>query len=342
MNFTCFGELMVRLTPGCRGERLINADLFKFTLGGSEANVAVALASLGKHKVTFLSAFPDNYLGQRAASQLCASGVELLNLPSGSDKMGIYWVELGSGPRSSEVIYDRKDSAFGCIDIGAIKKKHLQCGWFHASGVTLGISKKSGRALFRCLSLLPPKTFVSFDLNYRKKLWHWATVKEMRKTFDAAVSQVDLVSGNESDFQDCLEARGRGESPSEIYSSIAKQLFLKYKRLKFIAVSLRQPHSATRNTWSGMFFVKSGKTFDVYSGVTLDIDAIVDRLGTGDSFLAGIIHGLNSFSRDYQRILDFAVMLSGLNHTTSGDFSFFSENEVFESLCCAANGIIRR
>ena len=164
----------------------------------------------------------------------------------------------------------------------------------------------------------------------------------MQRYYQRAASRVILLGGNESDYQDCLGIQGKGRNTSEIYSHIAQRLFVRYGRLKYIAVSLRESYSATRNSWSGLLFVKTKKSFDIYEGIKIKLDSIVDRLGTGDSFFAGIIFGLNSFKENHQKTLDFAIMLSALNHTTFGDFSNFSKADVFDGLRTCASGRIKR
>lgn len=342
MHFLCFGEAMLRLVPSWSGERLLDANLLRLTSGGSEVNVAVALAALGERRVTFLSALPKNSLGTITKNDIQARNVKYVNLDSSVGRMGTYWVELGQGARPSVVIYDRQGSSFDQVKIDTIRKKYLQCEWFHSSGVTLGISKRTNEALFRCLELLPEAAQVSFDLNYRKKLWQWANAKEMRRYYERCVSQAVLLGGNESDYRDCLGMHDKGKNTPESYSQVARQLFLRHKKLKYITVSLRGSYSATRNSWSGLLFVRTKKSFDTYAGKKIMLDTIVDRLGTGDSFFAGIIFGLNSFGKNYQKTLDFAIMLSALNHTTFGDFSSFSKKEVLDSLRSSGNGRIRR
>lgn len=333
IRYLCFGEVMLRVVPYWKGERLLDANLLRATSGGSEINVAVALAALGEKKVGFLSALPDNSLGSIVKNDIRARNVRYIGLDSSSEKMGTYWVELGHGARPSAVIYDRDGSSFDQIKKDRIRGTDLRCDWFHSSGITLGISKRTNEALFRCLELLPGEAKVSFDLNYRNKLWQWATPAQMRKYYKKAVSRAILIGGNESDYRDCL---------GQDYPGIARRLFSENERLKFIAVSLRGSYSATRNSWSGMLLVKTEKSFDTYAGRKVMLDAIVDRLGTGDSFLAGIIFGLNSFKKDYQKTLDFAIMLSALNHTTFGDFSTFSEKEVSDALRASGSGRIIR
>lgn len=342
MHFLCFGEVMLRLVPTWRGEGFIDASLLRITSGGSEANVAVALAALGGHRVSFLSALPKNGLGIKAQRDLRARNVRYIDIDTSSEKIGIYWVELGNGPKSSDVIYDRYNSAFDQIKANSIRKKDLLCDWFHTSGITLGISKQTNKVFFRCLELLPRDARVSFDLNYRKKLWQWVSAGQMQRYYRRAASRAILLGGNESDYQDCLGIQGKGRNALEIYSHIAQQLFMRYKRLKYIAVSLRESYSATLNTCSGLLFIKTEKSFDIYEGIKVKLDSIVDRLGTGDSFFAGIIFGLNSFKKNHQKILNFAIMLSALNHTTFGDFSNFSKDDVFDGLRSSGSGRIKR
>ena len=342
IRYLCFGEAMLRLVPSWRGERLLDASLLRVTSGGSEVNVAVALAALGEKRISFLSALPQNSLGNRVKNDIKARNIRYVNLDSSAGRMGTYWVELGQGARPSVVIYDRNGSSFDQVKIDRIQKKDLQCDWFHSSGITLGISKRTNEAFFRCLELLPKEASISLDLNYREKLWQWTNTVEMQKYYKKAVSRAVLLGGNESDYQDCLGIHGKGRNIPGNYSGVARKLFLQNKRLKFIAVSIRGSYSATRNSWSGMLFVRAANSFDTYTGKKVMLDGIVDRLGTGDSFLAGIIFGLNSFKKDYQGTLDFAIMLSALNHTTFGDFSTFSEKEVLSALSSSGSGRISR
>lgn len=343
MYFICFGEAMLRLVPAWRGERLLNAGLLRVTPGGSELNVAACLSALGPgHNVTFLSALPKNCLGTRILMDISSRGIRYAGIASSSDKIGTYWVEPGSGVRPSEVIYDRYNSAFDRLEVDAVQKADLRCDWFHSSGITLGISKRTNEALFRCLRLLPGSAAFSLDLNYRKKLWQWTGAGRMRKIYEKAVSRAVLLGGNEYDYRDCLGMRFSGKGVPENYSAAARRLFLRNGKLRFIAVSLRESNSATLNAWSGLLFVKTGKSFDTYIGKKITLDNIVDRLGTGDSFLAGIIFGLNSFGKNYRKTLDFAVMLSALNHTTFGDFSTFSAADVFGALDSSGSGRINR
>jgi 2-dehydro-3-deoxygluconokinase len=162
---------MLRLTSAREGERLAFADILRITPGGSEANSAVAIKALGKHKATFLSAFPDNPLGEKCLRALKAFGVNVIPLPSQSKRIGIYWLDMGKGPRSSNVYYDRDNSAFDMIVPETILSEHLECDWFHSSGITPAISERTCKALFRCIESLPPDIPFSFDLNFRSKLW---------------------------------------------------------------------------------------------------------------------------------------------------------------------------
>ncbi|MBI4620249.1 MAG: sugar kinase [Desulfobacterales bacterium] len=342
MNFLFFGELMLRLTSAREGERLAFADILRITPGGSEANSAVAIKALGDHKVTFLSAFPDNPLGEKCLRALKAFGVNVIPLPSQSKRIGLYWLDIGKGPRSSNVYYDRDNSAFDMIDPETILSEHLECDWFHSSGITPAISERTCKALFRCIEFLPPNVPFSLDLNFRSKLWQWAEEKKMRAIYDKLSHRAVLLSGNESDFQTCFGLKPAGKTMEDIYSSIANVVFSRYHGLRFLAVNLRTSHSATRNSWSGMLFVRDGSSYKKFISQVIEIDTIIDRLGTGDSFTAGILHGLTSFADDYKRTLDFAIMLSALKHSIFGDFSCFSEEDVNKALQTLGSGQIER
>ncbi len=342
MNFNFFGELMIRLTPEGDGDRLVDSDTLRVTLGGSEANSAVALTSLGRHNATFISALPDTPLGKKCLQTLKGLGVNVINLSSHSDRMGLYWLDMGAGPRASKVYYDRADSAFDKIISESIGLEHISCDWFHSSGITPGVSRGTCAALFRCIDLLPQHVPFSMDLNFRSKLWQWADEKERQTVYDTLARRAVLLAGNESDFQTCLGITATGDTAEELYSSVADTVFSRYPTVRFLSVSLRESHSATLNIWSGMFFVRTGTGFDLFAGPRIEIDSIIDRLGTGDSFTAGILHGIASFGDDFQQTVNFAVMLSALKHTVYGDFCSFTEEEIFEVLETGGTGIIQR
>jgi 2-dehydro-3-deoxygluconokinase len=256
--------------------------------------------------------------------------------------MGLYWVEMGAGPRASKVYYDRADSAFDKITSESIRQEYMSCDWFHSSGITPGISNRTCSALFRCIELLPPDVPFSMDLNFRSKLWKWADEKERLKVYDSLANRCTLLAGNENDFQACFGISAMGNTVEEIYSSIANTIFSRYTTVRYLSVSLRGSKSATINIWSGMLFVRNGSSFDLYRSPSIELDSIIDRLGAGDSFTAGVLHGLSSFEEDFQRVVNFAVMLSALKHTIYGDFCCFTEDEVFEALYSGGSGIIQR
>lgn len=342
MNFVFFGELMIRLSPIRDGDTLVVADTLRVTPGGSEANSAVALKSLGRHNATFISAIPCTPLGTKCLQTLKALGVNVINLNSQSDRMGLYWLDMGKGPRASKVYYDRANSAFDGIVAESIDHEHLLCDWFHSSGITPGISKRTCSALFRCIELLPLHIPFSLDLNFRSKLWQWANKKKTQAVYDSLSRRAVLLSGNENDFQACFGITAKGDTAEELYSSIATTIFSQYPAVRFLSVSLRESYSASRSIWSGMLFARNSTNFDLFVSPKIEIDSIIDRLGTGDSFTAGILHGLASFGDNFQKTVDFAVMLSALKHTVYGDFCCFNENEVFETLQTGAKGIIQR
>lgn len=342
MKFACFGELMLRLSPAGTGVRLDAAGMLTMTPGGSEANTAVALAALGRYTIEFLTALPATPPGQNCIRRLKARGVTPVLFPSESQRTGLYWLEPGIGPRASEVYYDRMNSAFDRIKPEFVKRTSVDCDWFHSTGITPAVSERTCKALYDIVHQLPESVPFSLDLNYRKKLWNWCDDKGVRNVYETLCRRAYLVTGNENDFQTCLGLTGEGKSEEEVYTRIAEKTFKRFPNVKCLAVSLRCSKSATRNKWSGMLFVNSDGTVSRFKGLSVDIDAIVDRLGTGDAFTAGIIHGLNSFGEDYGRTVDFAVMLSALSHTVYGDFVSFSEKEVMNNLEKAGTGVIGR
>ena len=341
MDYLFFGELMFRLAPWQTGDRLCATDKLHMTPGGSEANCAVAISNLGRHQAAFMSSLPSTPLGQNCISKLQSNGVAIRNIESESQRLGLYWLDTGSGPRSSIVHYDRTGSAFDRILYRNISSEDISCNWFHSSGITPGISRQTSNALFHCLDLLEGKADFSLDLNYRSKLWQWTSVKEMRQIYKKLCSRAILVTGNESDFQNCLGLTSTKASQHEAHAEISEQIFAIFPNIKYIAVSLRKSHSATMNGWSGILSINSEDGVSSYNGINLEIDAIIDRLGTGDAFTAGILHGLQSFD-DFQYILDFAITLSALKHTIYGDFSNFNEAEVKHAMATSQTGIIQR
>jgi len=319
------GEIMLRLsTPG--SARFVQSNHFDVVYGGGEANVALSLANYG-HKAYFVSKLPEHEIGQSACNALRQYGVNTDYIVRGGDRLGIYYLETGASMRPSKVIYDRKGSSiaeanYQEFDFAAIFK---DCEWFHFSGITPALSVKAQELTLMMLKEAKKHNVpVSCDLNYRKKLW---SVEEARKVMSGLMEYVDVCIGNEEDAYNCLGFKPDNTDVQSAdlnlqgYESVCKQMKEKFN-FKYIASSLRESHSATKNGWSGIIY--DGLEF--YHSKKYEIH-IVDRVGGGDSFAAGLIHYLLK-KKSYHEILEFAVAASALKHTIPGDSNHVSENEV--------------
>ncbi len=340
---TTFGEIMLRISPKDVGQRVIQATDFEIKPGGSESNVAIALANLGV-KTAFVTALPENPLGQKVIRQLLEESVETMFIKQSGERIGMYWTENGTGPRNSYVIYDREKSAFSKLTFQDFNWdeifKHTQ--WFHFSGISPAVSEKAATLLEKVVK----KTTCpySVDLNFRNKLWNWVNKEPTRinEVMSSLCSKATLIAGNESDFQRIFGFKCNADSEKENYTEIAKHCFASFPLLQHIAISNRISHSATENDWSGYLFVRNDKKF-CYKSIEYKLDNIQDRVGTGDSFVAGIIYGLTHNNEMWwQEIVDFAVTLGALNHTTKGDASNFSREDVLAVLKTKGTGRIIR
>jgi 2-dehydro-3-deoxygluconokinase len=340
---TTFGEIMLRIQPSERGERIRQARLFRITPGGSESNVAIALSNLGL-RTTFVTALPDNELAQIIQEHLWQFGVDTQYIVQEGERLGLYFTETGIGPRNSFVVYDRTDSAF-CRATPQTFPLHevLQnSSWFHFSGISPAVSESVAEILMQATNK-PPCPY-SVDLNYREKLWKWVKhdKKSIRNVMSELCENATLIAGNETDFQQVFGFRSEITNKAEGFEDIAKQCFSRFPKAKYVTISDRTSVSATTNHWGGFLFVQENPHF-AFHGNEYTLDHIVDRVGTGDSFVAGIIYGLaNTKQPDYQQVIDFAVALSALNHTTVGDASCFSVADVEKAIRSGGSGRIVR
>ena len=338
-----FGEIMLRISPDSKAERLIQSKSFRIEPGGSESNVAIALANLGK-EVSFISCLPENELSDLVIRYLKHHSVDASNIVFKGNRIGVYWTENGSGPRNSFVIYDRENSAFSSSGIDDYDFHQIlnKSEWFHFSGISPSVSESVTQLLQKALEICHCP--YSVDLNFREKLWGWVS-KDKTKIGEIMTNlcqRAELIAGNETDFQNIFGIESTKAPKRDAFKEIAENVFSIFPALKYIAISNRQSVSATKNHWNGFLFVRSDDQF-VYEGKEYILDSIEDRVGTGDSFVAGIIFGL--FAKDktnYQEVIDFAVALSALNHTTLGDASCFSVTDVQKTLNSGGSGRIVR
>ena len=328
-----FGEIMLRLkSPG--HERFFQSPALEATFGGGEANVSVSLTLLGKQGV-FVTALPDNPIGDSAAGELRKHGVDVSKIKRMKGRLGIYYLETGANQRPSNVVYDREYSSISQVKSGDFNWAEICAGakWFHITGITPALSQSAADASIEAVrEAHKAGCVVSIDLNYRKKLWNYG--KKASEVMRELVKYADVIVANEEDVQKCLgiEASGvdvaLGELDTAAYEKLALAVKKEFPNLSRIAITLRESRSADRNGWSAVLSGKSG----FYVSRKYDIDDIIDRVGGGDSFSAGLIFGLLEFPDDEKHALEFAVAASCLKHSIDGDFNLTVRKEV-EALC---------
>ena len=321
----CFGELMLRLSPEGYG-RFVQADRFEATYGGGEANVAVSLANFGT-PAAFVSRIPENPIGQAAVNSLRRYGVEVSGITRGGDRLGIYYLEKGASQRPSKVVYDRKYSAIATATPADFDWPALFEGadWFHVTGITPALSPETAAITLQAAKTAKETGLtVSCDLNFRKNLW---TREQAGKTMGELMQFVDLVIANEEDA-DCVfgiraadsDVTG-GKLSREGYKEVARQLCGRFG-CRAAAITLRQSISASDNVWGAMLY--DGEQFCFSKEYPVHI---VDRVGGGDSFGAGLIYAMKSgySTRD---AVEFATAASCLKHSIEGDYNQVTVAEV--------------
>ena len=333
------GEIMLRLSPE-GNKRFVQSESFDVIYGGGEANVAVSCANYG-HDAYFVTKLPTHEIGQAAVNSLRRYGVNTQYIARGGDRVGIYYAETGASMRPSKVIYDRAGSSIAeanpeDFDFDAIMEG---ADWFHWSGITPAISDKAAvLTKLACEAAKRHGVTVSVDLNFRKKLW---TSEKAISIMRPLMDYVDVCIGNEEDAELCLGFKPEadveaGNTGAEGYKGIFKQMAETFG-FKYVISTLRESYSATHNGWKALIY--NGKEF--YESKHYDINPIIDRIGGGDSFSGGVIHGLLTKANQGEA-LEFAVAASALKHTINGDFNLVSASEV-ESLAGGnANGRVQR
>lgn len=341
MKTVCFGEIMLRLSPP-GFERLFQSPVLQATFGGGEANVAVSLAHFGceSHYVTRV---PDNPIGNAAVGALRAEGVRTDHVQRGGSRLGIYFAETGASQRPSTVVYDRGLSAISEIQPGSVPWGEVFAGadWFHCTGITPAL----GRAAAQCTqeaieAARSAGVRVSVDLNYRRKLW---SEKQAQQTIRPLMPLVDVVMANEEDLQAVLGIEvpqsdvTRARFSVDAYRKAAERVAGEFG-VRTIAVTLRESVSASDNMWSAVMLDAASGGF--YESQRYAV-RLVDRIGGGDSFAAGLIFGLLE-GRDPQASLAFAVAASALKQTIPGDFNRVSVAEVERLAAGDGSGRVQR
>ena len=338
-----FGEIMLRLSPP-GFKRFSQADQFDVVYGGGESNVAVSIANYGMDSI-FVSRIPNNDIGECAMGELRKRKVNTDRIVRGGERLGIYFLETGAVSRGSKVVYDRAHSGMATIQAGMIDWVEVLAGadWFHWTGITPAISQGAADACLEAITVANRMgVTVSTDLNYRKKLWKYG--KQPMDVMPELVNGCDVILGNEEDAEkhfglhpEGVDVTHGGSVDGEAYLSVLKQLMNMFPRAKKVITTLRGSISASHNTWTGVLYDGS----KLFKAPSYDITHIVDRVGGGDSFMAGLIYGLLQFEDD-QKALNFAVAASCLKHTIKGDANLVTVEEVEKLMSGDASGRVSR
>jgi len=340
-RYITFGEIMLRLKPPGL-ERFLQSPVFEATFGGGEANVAVGLARFGMN-VAYVSVIPDNAIGEACIQELRKHGIDTSLITRKGNRLGIYFLEPGANQRPSRVIYDRLGSAIAEARPGDIDWNRVLDGatWFHITGITPALSLSASRLSLEAVKKAKEKGLtVSCDLNFRKKLWKYG--KPAPEVMGELVKYIDIAIGNEEDCQKSLGVGVEldvksGKLDPERYRELTNRVLELFSNIKKIALTLRESHSADHNDWSAVLNNRS--EFSVSR--KHEIHDIVDRVGSGDTFAAGLIYGLNNLDTD-REALEFATAASCLMHSIPGDLPLVSLDEVTSLVGGEASGRVQR
>ena len=340
MKIITFGEIMLRLQP-FGYKRIMQAEAYEAVYGGGEANVSVSLAQLGAD-TAFFTRLPENAIADKCVKELRGWGVDTSRILRGGSRMGIYFCEKGEGVRASNVIYDRAHSA-----ISEITENDIDCdkvldgaGWLHFTGITPALGENVAQAALKLVKAAKAAgVTVSCDLNYRAKLW---SREQAKSTMSKLLEYVDVLISNEEDCKDVLGLTAEGSDitgghlSAQAYGRLGGKVMEMFPNIKYVAFTLRESISASVNNWSAVLVSKD----KVFESKKYRLE-IVDRVGGGDSFGAGLIYALSS-GRSGQEAIEFAVAASALKHTVEGDFNVASLKEIEKLMGGDASGRVQR
>jgi len=341
-----FGEIMLRLSSPDH-EKLLQSPTLKATFGGGEANVAVSLSILGA-AVKFVSVLPQNDLGDACIRYLRGFSINTDHILRGGNRIGIYFLEIGANQRPSKVIYDRAESSISQVypitfDWGVIFR---DVDWFHVSGITPAIGLNCAETIIQAVQKAQELgVTVSCDYNYRSKLWKYG--KDAPEIMRSILKFVDIGIGNEEDCQLSLgisHQDGNMESDIEAgkidpnkYRILCEKVLEEFPNLKLQAITLRESISASWNGWSACLHNRE----NFFVGKRYEITDIVDRVGAGDAFAAGLIFGSMSNMTD-KEALDFAIAASCLKHSCPGDLNLANQRDIFNLMDSSGSGRVQR
>jgi len=320
----CFGEVLLRLGPPGR-QRLLQSPLLEVCAGGAEANVVVSLARMG-HRTAMASVMPDNALGEAAVGELRRHGVSTAGVLRVPGRMGLYFLTPGAMQRPSEVLYDRADSAFARAGGGQHDWPALlhDAAWLHVSGVTPALGQVCADATLAAVrAARQAGVKVSFDANFRSKLWE-AWDSDPATILRALMAEADLLFASHRDVQVVLGTRFSQDTAAGRFHAGAEAAFAAFPNLQRMAATLRVQRSVDHHALSAVDRLRDGAT---HSTPQYELAAIVDRIGTGDAFAAGVLHGELTGMAAAEG-LHFGLAAACLKHSLPGDFNLFGVADV--------------
>jgi 2-dehydro-3-deoxygluconokinase len=340
-RFVCFGEIMLRLKPP-GVERFFQSPHLEATFGGGEANVATALARFGCD-AAWVSLVPPGPIGDACIGELRRQGIDTSLVVRRGSRLGIYFLEAGAAQRPSLVVYDRAGSAIAEAKPGDVDWDRCFAGatWFHITGITPAISAGAAELSLEAVTRAKARGLtVSCDLNYRKNLWKYG--KSAPEVMGELVRRVDVAIANEEDCQKALGISAAvdveaGTLDPLKYRALAEKVLAAYPNLTHVAITLRESRSADENGWSGVLATRG----EFLVSRRYEIRHIVDRVGSGDTFAAGLIYGLASLGSP-REALEFAVAASCLKHSIPGDLPLLSAAEVTSLASGSGSGRVQR
>jgi 2-dehydro-3-deoxygluconokinase len=334
-----FGEIMLRLSTDSH-LRFEQAKAFTATYGGGEFNVAVSLSNYGVN-AEFVTRIPNNEIGTCALKEMRKMNVESKNVVFGGERLGIYFLETGAGSRASNVVYDRAHSAMATLEKGTINWEKVFEGatWFHWSGITPAISQTAADACLEAIKVAHKLGLtISCDLNYRSKLWQYG--KTPSEVMPELLQLTNIILG---DIDTAYFMLGQAKvnpnyQDEKSLPVLYNKLFDLCPNLKTVATTLRYSVSASHQRIGGILFDKN----TIYSSVVREATPVVDRVGSGDAFMGGLIYGLVKHPENKQRIVDFAVAACSLKHSIAGDYNLVTLKEVENMIDGDGNALVSR
>ena len=326
-----FGELLLRFSKNDH-LRLSQGDTFTSKFGGSEANVAVSLATLGD-EVSYVTRLPDNAVGHAAAMSLMQLGVDTRHVLYGGGRIGTYYFEPAGGMRSAKVIYDRSGSAYYELKPGMIPWRSILCDAqvLHVSGITAAISQDAADATFEALDIADELgIFISFDINYRKNLWRYGA--DPRQTLKRMLSRCDFMFGDAIEFEWMCERQqppftaidNTFQMQMDEYDAWFKQLHEEFPRCKKWLMGMRNMVASNHHLLTALLYTDG----TLLKAPIMDIPDVIDPVGVGDAFMAGLLHAIYTFPGDDQKALNYALAAATVKNTINGDFNLATDEEI--------------